>query len=288
MERAEEYFLEVVHSGGLSRAAERLFVSQPSMTKLIQRLEERVGTALFDRSVSPMVLNDAGRLYYRYLLENQERERELHRELGQVAGMERGSLRLGMPSFCAQCYLPDVLERFYRAYPLVEVTLQEASGEELERALLDRRIDLAVLHLPVTHGELEHDVILSQRVLLALPKVEGSDPPELGSLTYILPRTEQKLGKCAHAILTARGIRPRVLLRTQNVITMLELVARGMGAAFVPEEGLASISGTLLEQIRLLPLPDGQMTLAALRRRGAVLPGYVKEFVQCFMEEKQL
>ncbi len=283
MERAEEYFLEVVRCGGLSRAAEQLFISQPSMTKLIQRLEERVGAALFDRSVSPMILNDAGRLYYHYLLESRERERQMRQAMDQVVGMERGSLRLGMPSFCAQCYLPGVMERFCKRYPLVEVSLKEASGEELEQALLDRRIDLAVLHLPVTHGELEYEVLLSQRVLLALP-CGGEGVPDMGALTYILPRPEQKLGKCAHSILTGRGIRPKVLLRTQNVMTMLELVARGMGAAFVPEEGLNAISKELLDRVRLEPVPEGEMTLAALHRRGSVLPGYTREFVQCFTE----
>ena len=103
MNGAEEYFLEIVRAGSLSKAAGKLYVSQPSLSKYIQRLEKQVGAPLFDRSTNPMRLNDAGRIYYEYLLEcANARERMLGR-MDQVNRLQIGTLHLGMPSVCAQC-----------------------------------------------------------------------------------------------------------------------------------------------------------------------------------------
>ena len=74
--KTEYYFLEIVRAGNLNQAAATLFVSQPSLTKYIQRLESHLGTPLFDRSTSPMKLNEAGQLYLQHLMEAAEKEQE--------------------------------------------------------------------------------------------------------------------------------------------------------------------------------------------------------------------
>lgn len=287
MNQAEQYFLEIVRCGGLSKAAGKLYISQPSLTKYVQRLEKRIGTKLFDRSVSPMRLSDAGQLYYAHLLETEARERTLLAKLTQIANTERGTLRLGMPSFFGQCYLPELLERFRARYPHVEVELLEASGEQLERALLEQRIDLSLLHLPVTHPELCYETLFSERILLAVPseetapfQVRETAPPALEELCFILPLSEQKLGKFTARLFAERDLRPQVFLHTQNVTTMLSLAARGMGAAFVPEGGLSSISRTILEKLRFYHLPGLEMTVAALYRKDGLLPPYGRYLIE--------
>lgn len=286
MTGAERYFLEIVRCGSLNRAAAQLFVSQPSLSKYIQRLEKQLGIALFDRSTSPMRLNDAGRLYYQHLLEQEEREQLLRSRLGQIEQMERGTLRLGMPSFCAQCYLPKVLQAFQSRYPAVNTELLEASGEQLENALLEQRIDLAVLHLPITHPELKHERLFSERVLLAVPGQGGQilegDFEAFRKMPFILPLAEQKLGRFTSDFFASQDHNPQVYLHTQNVTTMLSLAALGMGAVFVPEGGLSSISQSILDKLtfyHLRQLENKKMELAVLRRRSSQLPAYTETFI---------
>lgn len=280
MNRAEEYFLEIVRAGSLSRAAGKLYVSQPSLTKYIQRLEKQVGTALFDRSTNPMRLNDAGQVYYEYLLDCAgARERMLGR-MDQVNRLQRGTLHLGMPSFCAQCYLARALPSFSRRYPGVRVELLEDSGERLERALLEQRIDVAVLHLPVTHRELTYKPLFEERVLLAVPGNRGpgqvleGDFDEFKELPFILPQPEQKLGRYTAAFFGEKEVVPKVCMKTQNVTTMLSLAAQGMGAAFVPEGGLSSISLDILKRLDFYDLSGPPMTVTMLQRRDSTLPTY--------------
>lgn len=280
MNRAEAYFLEIVRAGSLSKAAGKLYVSQPSLSKYIQRLEKQVGTPLFDRSTNPMQLNDAGQVYYEYLLDCLgARERMLSR-MDQVNRLQSGTLHLGMPSFCAQCYLARVLPAFKKQYPGVRVELLEDSGERLERALLEQRIDAAVLHLPVTHRELSYTPLFEERVLLAVPGERGpaqvltGDFDTFKDMPLILPQPEQKLGRYTAAFLADRDVVPNICMKTQNVTTMLSLAAQGMGGAFVPEGGLSSISQDILKRLDFYDLNSPPMTVALLQRRESSLPTY--------------
>lgn len=282
MNRAEEYFMEIVRAGSLSKASGKLYVSQPSLTKYIQRLEKQVGTSLFDRSTNPMRLNDAGRAYYDYLLDCSKAKERMLGRLDQISSLQSGTLHLGMPSFCAQCYLSRALPVFKKQYPGVAVELLEDSGERLERALLEQRIDVAVLHLPVTNRELKHAPLFEERVLLAVPGGKGPDQVQTGDISdfkdmpFILPQPEQKLGRYTAAFLADRDVIPEVFMKTQNVTTMLSLAAQGMGVAFVPEGGLGSISRDILERLDFYDLSGPPMTVVMLQRRDSRLPGYAQ------------
>jgi len=285
MNRAEEIFMEIVRAGSLSKAADRLYVSQPSLSKYVQRLEKQVGTALFDRSTNPMRLNDAGQVYYEYLLACAEAHDRLQVRLEQICGLQRGTLYLGMPSFCAQCYLARVLPAYARRYPDVRVALLEDSGERLEQALLEQRIDAAVLHLPVTNRELRFTPLFDERVLLAVAGsrgpgwIQNGDLGKFRELPFILPLPEQKLGKYTAALFAQHGILPEICMKTRNVTTMLTLAARGMGAAFVPEGGLGSIAGDILNRLDFYDLGGPPMTVALVQRRNGVLPAYAQALI---------
>ena len=191
-----------------------------------------------------------------------------------------------MPSFCAQCYLTRALPVFNKRYPGVRVELLEDSGERLEQALLDQRIDVAVLHLPVTNRELRYAPLFEERVLLAVPGSKGPDQVQQGRLEeylnmpYILPQPEQKLGRYTAAFLADNDVVPDVFMKTQNVTTMLSLAAQGMGAAFVPEGGLRSISGEILQRLDFYDLNGPAMTVVQLRRRDSHLPAYVSYLME--------
>ena len=99
LSKTDRYFLTIAKEGNLNRAAEVLYVSQPSLTKYVQRLERQVGAPLFDRSVSPMRLNDAGRRYLQYVMEQNALEEEMLTQIAEIGRMERGTLRLSFSIF---------------------------------------------------------------------------------------------------------------------------------------------------------------------------------------------
>jgi len=300
LSKTDHYFLTIAETGNLNRAAQRLYVSQPSLSKYIQRLENQLGTPLFDRTVSPMQLNEAGRLYLDHLMAAMEAEQQLLDRMQELRGEIRGVLRLGIPPFCGQCYLPKVLPAFSRIYPQVSVELFEASGAAIEQALLSQKIDLAVLPHPITAEGLAYTPLFREEILLAarrdaddeaqstpdrIPVLPGGAAQFRGQPT-ILPHPDQKLGRIVSDYFSSLGYAPQVYTVTQNAATTLALAAAGMGVGFVPHAGLDTLSGEILSRLYFYrlspPIPDLQFV--SVTRKSTVLNGFSREFLKIFTE----
>ena len=303
--KTNRYFLTIAKEGNLNRAAEALYVSQPSLSKYIQRLERQLGTPLFDRSVSPMVLNDAGRLYYQYLMDQTAREEQMMEQIAEIQNMDRGTLRIGIPSYCGQCYLPWVLKEFFARYPSVSLELFEGRGEQIEQAVADQQIDLGIVHLPICTDSLHYRELFSERILLAVPYEEEKHPQgtdnkvhilegslgDFANSRFIMPHREQKLGQIVTDLFCRADWKPDVLLTSQNVTTMLSLVALGLGVGFVPAGGLSALPQNILRRVsffRLKELDHDQWKLVALQRKGYTLPKYTSFFVQLITRYGQI
>ena len=299
------YFLTIVKAGSLNRAAEMLYVSQPSLSKYIQRLESSLGTALFDRTVSPMRLNDAGRLYYEYLVEQSARKEELLVQIAQVNHMDRGTLRLGIPSYCGQCYLPWVLKEFTARYPSVSLELFESSGDVIERAVAEQEIDLGILHLPISNSNLSYQELFSEHVLMAVPKTDGDQSQgdggkidilngsirEFSDCCFIIPHAEQKLGQIVTDLFCRADFTPRIRFRSQNVTTSLAMTALGLGASFLPTGGLSALPRSILNKVtfyRLKELDHDDWKLIALQRKGYRTPNYTNQFIELISRYGQI
>ena len=137
------YFKTIAEMGGITAAARKLYISQPSLSQMLRLMEEEAGTPLFHRSV-PLSLTYAGERYLHaanvllntnYILDN---------ELREIRGENRGRLRLGISMQRAAQLLPQVLPNFMKAYPNVELHLQEAGSAALELMVLDGQVDLAL------------------------------------------------------------------------------------------------------------------------------------------------
>ena len=305
MNNNDHYFLTIVKAGSLNRAAEMLYVSQPSLSKYVRRLESSLGTPLFDRTVSPMRLNDAGQLYYQYLMEQAARKEELLAQIAQVNQMDRGTLRLGIPSYCGQCYLPWVLKEFTARYPAVSLELFESSGDAIEHAVAEQEIDLGILHLPVSSSNLSYRELFSEHVLMAVPKSSeaqsqaGESKIDIldGSIrdfrtqAFIIPHADQKLGQLVSDLFCRADFTPRIRFTSQNVTTSLAMTALGLGASFLPAGGLSALPRNILNKVtfyRLKELDHDDWKLIALQRKGYRTPNYTNHFIELISRYGQI
>lgn len=296
LSRTDKYFLTIVKTGSLSRAAEQLYVSQPSLSKYIKRLEAQLEAPLFDRSVNPMRLTECGILYLRYLQNLIDSEQQLLNQISEIQDHVRGTLRLGIPSFCGQCFLPQVLPLFSKEFPNVSIELYEKTGMKIEQALLNQEIDLAVLHSPIIHETLSLMTIAQERIFVAVQRTadqltpahsdglllrEGTISDIMGK-PIILPQVDQKLNRVALDFLRQFQYQPNVYTRTENVVTTLELVAQGLGIGFVPESGLHTVSEAILGQLIffIFPYHLSDWQLVAVTRQGSFMSPFAKRFVE--------
>jgi DNA-binding transcriptional LysR family regulator len=239
--RQFRYFVALAEARNFRRAAERLNMSQPPLTVAIRKLEEEVGTALFERGPRGVELTAAGASALpaaRAALIEAERFRAAARE---GARGEVGELRIGFVGSATFELLPRLVPRFRHQYPMVELALEEASSVEIARRLQARELDIGFVRLPlrevaaietrlIDHDELHLAVHTSSRFshqdVVALEALAG-EPFVLQSRISVL-----------HAIsLTAchdAGFVPLIALEAPQLNAVLSLVRSGLGVALVP------------------------------------------------------
>lgn len=250
-----EYFLAIVDEGGLTKAAEKLFIAQPSLSQYLKRLEESIGVKLFDRNTSPLRLTYAGQKYYRYAQQMVTLEKNIQREFQDLDNQTSGDLRLGIALWRGACLLPDVFPDFHSKYPNIHLILTEGPANVMESCIMNEKIDLAIMntHQGLDSSKLTIEKIYEERILLAIPssspviekfstgKRNGGYPViSIEVLTYlpiIMTKPGQNLTKQIRYALSNLQIEPNILLEFGNLTTAINLAARGMGCAFVPEEG---------------------------------------------------
>lgn len=305
--RNYEYFVAIVEAGSLTKAAEKLFVSQPSLSQYLKRLEANLGVELFDRSTSPLRLTYTGERYYQYVLQLMKLDENVRREFQDIKNQTSGRLRLGVAFWRGACLLPDVFPYFHQQYPNIHIELTEGRSVQLQTALMNDKIDIAVMNLPRTldYGKLTCEMICEERILLAAPtnhpyiqdllqNCPFLDAHPVASLDLLkhIPLILTKPGQnLTHEVMHALGkshIEPNILLETGNLTTAINLTAQGIACAFVPEEGAKVCQHPGLVTYFAVDSPDLIWDLAAVYRKDTYLTHLSRLFIeamQCQLQE---
>jgi DNA-binding transcriptional LysR family regulator len=251
-------FLALAEELHFRRAAERLFVSQPALTKQIQRLEEKIGGPLFARTRRKVALTEAGHVLIP-LAEKLARESTMAFDSARAAIEGRaGTLRIGFGIATVPAVLPRTILRFRSANPLVELQMRDMSTPAQIAALLDGKIDIGIVRLPVAHTELDTRPLFSDRLVAVTPRAVPYKPNEglacLRDRPFIcLPRSvsetfhDHVLGLCRRA-----GFTPRVVQEASELFTILNLVRAGLGASLVPSSAIRMrVPGVRFHDLRM-------------------------------------
>lgn len=293
--RQLRYFVAVAEELNLSRAARRLNLSQPPLTRQIQQLEEGMGTALFTRSARGMQLTEAGTVLLgdaqnilRLTLQAAERTRSAGKgRVGRIDVAGFGSLMLDA--------VPQFLARFRSAYPGVELTLQTLNRPEQVEALRQNRIALAFIRRGANPPDIAQEPFMPERLVAA---VNASDPLALKKRVWLKefkgrklvvqgsgPRpnfTDTILAMCAKA-----GLQLEIAQSVGDSVTAVALVAGGFGVSFVP----GSATHLQLPGVVYVPLADptpGIADLVCIYRKGdesPVLAAFLRE-LRAFRREE--
>ncbi|MBO4854276.1 MAG: LysR family transcriptional regulator [Oscillospiraceae bacterium] len=165
----KHYVLEIAKSGSFSQAAENLYVSQPSLSASILRLEKRIGEPLFDRSVHPVRLTETGEEYVHTAYALAELEKNFQVYLEEHQKSQTGRLILGGSHLNLSYVIPPLLRQYRKEYPLVEISLVDGNIDRLYAMLSDGDIDLVVDSGSVDHALFEEYLYQPEILLLAVP-----------------------------------------------------------------------------------------------------------------------
>jgi len=240
------YFVAVAQLSSFSRAAERCFVSQPSLSQQIQKLERGLGQRLFERLGRQVRLTGAGQVLLErataILAALDDAERRI-RESGAQTG---GRLVVGAIPTIAPYLLPPVLKRFIRDFPLVEVTVDEEVTARLIEAVATAELDLAVLALPVPDDRLKVEPLFTEPLLLTvdrrhrLAKQRSITLDDIRDERFVVLREMHCLGEQVLSFCRAHGCQPQVACRSAQIATIQSMIAAGQGISILPEMARAA------------------------------------------------
>ncbi len=285
--RQLQFFLAVADQGSVSGAARMLSISQSSVTEAIKALERDLGVALFERRSRRLEITYKGHQFLRHARKILAEVADARGAFEDERARQGGRLNLGVTSLVAGYVLSDLLSRFRRANPAIQVSAIEDNGEYLEHLLIGGELDVAVLVTSSLHNRdaLQVETLQVSPFRLWLPlghELVGSDaigPDDVAAEPLIMLSVDE-IEEATATLLRSLSARPNVAFRTRSVEAVRSLVATGAGVALLPDLVYRpwSLEGDRIE-IRDVSgdLPVVQVGLAW--RRGAPLAATAKEFI---------
>lgn len=291
-----EYFVTVAKELNITKAAERLYISQQSLSNQMKKLENELNVQLFTRSPS-LALTYAG---YR-LLKHAQSILDLHSqmlsEIEDIKENKRGSIKIGVSHTRGKVLLPDILPSFREKYPLVEVNLIEGNSETLENKLRNGEIDVALSFTPRIQDGIESIKLISDRLLLVVHRKfmnelfgdqteymrgkfsQSVDITAFRNCPFLLLNKGNRIRTLVDNYFAKNKITPNIILETENTETAFALSLKGLGIAIYPEMFLGSaVTGN---EVDFFPITseETQATLAVSYAQGRYLSKAVQAFI---------
>ncbi len=294
-----EYFLAIAKERSISKAAERLYLSQPYLSQYLAKLEGSLGVVLLDRSRSPLKLTPAGELFHAYLERQSYLDRQLVSDLRDLQDKKRPVLHIGASPWRGSILLPDILPLFEEQYPDVQVVLHEAPVPELGALAEANVIDFCVMQIPNDLTELTYEPVMREHIFLVghrdhplfqgLASVCGNPQPfpnlrALERERLIMLPPDWRLSKQLNNIFSVHSVEPQNILVTTNTTTAINLAAERMGFAFLQESGIPRTP--YLDRLTCFTVGEPPLTcpLAVVYKKNGFLSPAARAFINLIQD----
>ncbi len=259
------YFVAVAEERSFTRAAERLHVAQPPLSRQIQQLEAELGATLIKRGTRPWSLTDAGQLVYEQAVQTLEKFDAIPQVLRHFQEAKRSRIGIGFVASTLYGYLPEVIRSYRAARPDVDMNLLELTTFEQAAALKEGRIDVGFGRLPMEDPALRHQLLRNEPIVVAVPVGHrlstGDGPLRLADLEgeTIIVYPKQPRPSYADRVLAlfhAARVKPQGFMEIKELQGALGLVAAGIGCCPVP----ASVQRLRRDKVVYRPLDEPDAT----------------------------
>jgi DNA-binding transcriptional LysR family regulator len=280
-----EHFLAVIDERNFTRAAERVFRTQPALSQSIKKLEEKLGTALFAREANDVSLTEAGKVLAEYARKILKLRDEATRSIAQIKSVERGFLSIAAHESAALYLLPDRLLQFAQLFPEVKLGIYRARLDEIPGRVLDREVHIGFVKDKPAFQKLESiEVHVDRMVLVASPEHElaGKDEVSIQDLNgtplvvhHLCSSTEEVVLR----LFQQNGTRCNVVAELWSFENIKEFVGKNIGLAIVPRI-------TVLEELRCRKLVEIPLPALNIRRSTMMIfrRDYISEAASCLID----
>lgn len=307
-----QYFTVVAEELNITKAAERLFISQQSLSKQIIRLEEDLGVKLFYRT-PVFSLTFAGRRCLHNAIKILDLKRQMEREMNDITHHNIGELRLGISHTRGRVLLPKVMPEFKKKNPLIDVTIKEGNSKELEQWLQHGLIDLLIGFSPVALDTADSVDILKERLLMVVPEKymkekfpdnyeqkikefeEGVSVETFIDYPFLMMTPGNRVRTLFDKYVKKHNLDINISLEIESIETLLSLACQGMGITIYPEMFAKNLSPLISHDkslgVLFFPFDDKSTSgrLVVAYHRDRYLPEATQDFIKlCKKIKKEL
>src|SRR5215831_9685182 len=235
-----EFFVKVVEEGSFSKAAERVYRTQPAVSIAVRRFEEEIGASLFERSQKTPTLTEVGELVYDYAKRILSLRDQTLEAVAEVQALKRGRVRIGANESTSLYLLPHVILDYRAKYPEVMVAISRHTSERLPREVLDRNVDFALMAYEPTDSEVESFPGLRDPLVLVfypdhpLAARDSVSVEELGPESFLAHNVKTGSRYQVMETFAAHHTPLNITLELATVETIKRFVQLKIGVAFVP------------------------------------------------------
>lgn len=253
-----DYIKAIAEARNISVAAEVLGISQPALSAYLKKLEEQLGTVLFDRTKKPLSLTESGRVYLRYLDRLEALNKEFMQQISDFEELRTGNLTIGGASFFNVAYLPDAVAEFISQYPGVNVSIVDGKVPDISLAALNGQIDLFITPTADDAERFAYEKLLDEKIFICVPKqwqineelknqqrdgyyvLGATEFEKFKDRSFILLHQEQHIGKKMQEIFNRYGFHPEHTVTVEQTMTSLALTRAGVGISMVTESTITN------------------------------------------------
>lgn len=301
-----DYIYEVYKNQSFTKAADKLFISQPALSSAIKKVELKIGHELFDRSSNPVKLTEEGKIYIKAIEEINIIKSNLSDKLNDISNLKVGKIQIGGANFISSYVIPEIIINFSKPYPGISIDLYESNSRDLQLKLLDENIDL-LIDYAFDDNKFQSYPLLLENILIAVPSsfqinnelkdyaLNFEDIENTKHLTdncasvfvnkfkkekFISLKKGNDMYVHAHKIFMESNIVPKIVMYLDQLMTSYKFTQAGMGISFVTDTLVKSVG--IKENVVFYKLKSqySLRTIYISHKKGK----YIKKAVTAFVD----
>lgn len=261
--RQLRYFLTLADELHFKKAADKLFIVQPALTKQIQNLEAELGVSLFDRNKRKVTLSVAGQFFKEHISKLFQDLEDVKNKVGLIEKGIKGEIRIGYVGSCIHTFLPSLLSKLHEKHPEIQTYLSEMTSASQLLAIQKGELDVAFLRNPPINKRYESRLIFQENFSLIVPKNHFITPKkfknikQLANEKFILPtKSDGEMYQALQwSICEDAGFTPQIAHETVHGYTTIKLVENGLGISFIPTS-FQTVTQAAVQFIELKNIPQ--------------------------------
>lgn len=286
-----QYFVEVVNQKSMTKAAAKLFITQPTISNTIRLLEKELEVTLFNRYKNQIYLTDAGEAFFFQCKEMLKMYENIPNELSNLLELKSGHLKIGIPTIINIRRLIKLISQFHDSYPNVTFQLFENGSKKIENDIYYGDVDMGITVLPTNHKIFSTFTFLEEKLKLVVHKdhpLSGKnmiDIEDLEHQEFILFNSDFYLNDKIKNICRNYGFNPNIIFETTQWSFIEEMLINNMGICILPE----GILDLLDEDLKAISInePSMKWELAIIWRKDIIVDSLTKNWIK-FIQENYL